>query len=91
MDALVSAISARLRAVSRDINWVSPNCFCHVDGQTVREYRIQKCITPSRVNHNTVINWVRQAALDLPNAPEADKIPEITQIDELETFVGKKN
>ena len=45
----------------------------------------------TRVNHNTVINWVRQAALDLPNAPEADEIPEITQVDELETFVGKKN
>jgi len=42
------------------------------------------------VNHNIVINWVIQAALDLPNAPEADEIPEITQVDELETFVGKK-
>lgn len=42
------------------------------------------------VNHNTIINWVRQAALALPNAPEAEEIPEITQVDELETFVGKK-
>jgi hypothetical protein len=43
------------------------------------------------VNHNTVINWVKQAASNLPDAPEISPIPEVTQIDELETFVGKKN
>jgi hypothetical protein len=42
------------------------------------------------VNHNTVINWVKQAGTNLPDAPEASEIPEVTQIDELETFVGKK-
>ncbi len=42
------------------------------------------------VNHNTVINWVKQAASNLPDAPLASEIPEVTQIDELETFVGKK-
>jgi transposase-like protein len=42
------------------------------------------------VNHNTVINWVKQAGTCLPDAPEASEIPEVTQIDELETFVGKK-
>ena len=27
----------------------------------------------------------------MPETPEKDEIPEITQIDELETFIGKKN
>ena len=42
------------------------------------------------VNHNTVIQWVKKAAQPLPDAPEHSEIPEITQVDELETFVGKK-
>lgn len=42
------------------------------------------------VNHNTVINWVKLADSNLPTAPEAQEIPEITQVDLLETFVGKK-
>ncbi len=42
------------------------------------------------VNHNTVINWVRQTARKLPDAPEHPSIPELAQVDELETFVGKK-
>ena len=42
------------------------------------------------VNHNTVINWVKKAASPLPDAPAYSEIPEITQIDELQTFVGKK-
>lgn len=29
------------------------------------------------VNHNTVINWVRKAALKLPDAPEHSEIPAI--------------
>lgn len=43
------------------------------------------------VNHNTVINWVKQAAVGLPSAPDYEEIPEITQVDELETSIGKKN
>lgn len=42
------------------------------------------------VNHNTVINWVRQACFHLPDFPEASEIPEIAELDELETFVGSK-
>ncbi|WP_448272719.1 IS1 family transposase [Nostoc sp. DSM 114160] len=42
------------------------------------------------VNHNTVIQWVKQAADPLPDAPPSIEIPEVTQVDELETFVGKK-
>jgi hypothetical protein len=32
------------------------------------------------VNHNTFINGVKQAANNLPLAPESDEIPEITQV-----------
>jgi transposase-like protein len=42
------------------------------------------------VNHNTVIRWVRASARMLPNAPTMSEIPEITEIDELQTYVGKK-
>ncbi|GAX41149.1 insertion element protein [Tolypothrix sp. NIES-4075] len=42
------------------------------------------------VNHNTVMNWVKLVAAPLPDAPEYSEIPEIAQVDELETFVGKK-
>lgn len=42
------------------------------------------------VNHNTVINWIKQISSNLPDAPEASEIPSVAQIDELETFVGKK-
>ncbi|MBD2534228.1 IS1 family transposase [Nostoc flagelliforme FACHB-838] len=38
-----------------------------------------------------MINWVKKAGKSLPNSPDYDEIPEITQVDELETFVGKKN
>jgi transposase-like protein len=43
------------------------------------------------VNHNTVINWVKEVALKLPDAPEHSEIPEVAQVDEVETFVSKKN
>ena len=42
------------------------------------------------VHHTTVIHWVKQIGQSLPNAPELAEIPEITQLDELETFVGSK-
>jgi hypothetical protein len=42
------------------------------------------------INHNTIINWVSVAGLSLPNAPKSDEIPEITELDELQTFVGAK-
>lgn len=29
------------------------------------------------VNHNTVINWVKEVALKLPDAPEHSEIPAI--------------
>jgi len=42
------------------------------------------------VCHNTVINWVRAAGNSLPPEPDYQDIPEVAQIDELQTYVGKK-
>ena len=42
------------------------------------------------VSHNTVINWVKLAGLSLSQQPDYDEIPEVAQIDELQTFVGNK-
>ena len=44
----------------------------------------------SGVNHNTIIRWVKATAERLPEAPSVEEIPEIAEIDELQTFVGKK-
>ena len=40
------------------------------------------------ISHNSVINWVRDAAAAIPD--ENYEIPETAQIDELQTFVGDK-
>ncbi len=45
---------------------------------------LKKCLT------TTVINWVKKFVIACQTHPVNDEIPEITQIDELETFVGKK-
>lgn len=42
------------------------------------------------IHHTTVMHWVREAGLGLPDAPESEEIPEITDLDELQTFVGNK-
>ena len=44
----------------------------------------------TEIHHTTVMNWIREAGIKLPNAPEEEEIPEITEIDELQTFVGNK-
>jgi hypothetical protein len=42
------------------------------------------------VHHTTVITWVRQLGKSLPDAPAIDEIPEVGELDELETFVASK-
>ena len=44
----------------------------------------------TKVNHNTVIRWVREVGNQLPDSPNDYKIPQVGQLDELQTFVGKK-
>ena len=57
----------------------------YVNGMGFRA--IERCMG---VNHNTVINWVKQAGDSLPDATPAEVIPELAQLDELQTFVGSK-
>ena len=42
------------------------------------------------VHHTTIINWVKQIGDKLENTPTSEEIPEIFQIDELQSFIGKK-
>jgi len=42
------------------------------------------------VHHTTVIYWVKQLGNQLPDTPEIETIPEVGELDELETFVGSK-
>ncbi len=42
------------------------------------------------VHHTTVIYWVKQHGSQLEDAPKTDVIPQVGELDELETFVGSK-
>ncbi|MBW4581974.1 MAG: IS1 family transposase [Tildeniella nuda ZEHNDER 1965/U140] len=42
------------------------------------------------VHHTTVIDWVAQVGQRLPDTYEPEAIPEVGELDELETFVGSK-
>ena len=42
------------------------------------------------VHHTTIINWVKQVGKLLPEAYEPDTIPDVGELDELETFIGSK-
>lgn len=42
------------------------------------------------VHHTTVIYWLKQIGSQLPDAPPINEIPEVGELDELETFVGSK-
>jgi hypothetical protein len=43
-----------------------------------------------KVHHTTIIHWVKQVGEHLPDAPQTSEIPEVGELDELETFVGSK-
>ncbi len=42
------------------------------------------------IHHATIINWVRSVGELLPNAYEPQTIPQVGELDELETFIGHK-
>lgn len=42
------------------------------------------------VHHTTVIDWVEQVGQTLPDAYAPETMPEVGELDELETFVGAK-
>ena len=43
-----------------------------------RGFRVIERITG--VNHNTVINWVKQVGFSLPDAPDYEEIPEVARV-----------
>ncbi len=43
-----------------------------------------------QVHHTTIIYWVKQLGGRLPDAPAESKIPEVGELDELQTFVRSK-
>ena len=42
------------------------------------------------VHHTTVITWVKQVGELLPDAYNPEEIPQVGELDELQTFVGSK-
>jgi hypothetical protein len=42
------------------------------------------------VHHTTIITWVKEVGKLLPNAYDSETIPEVGELDELETFIGSK-
>ena len=42
------------------------------------------------VHHTTIITWVKEVGELLPDAYDPEIIPEVGELDELETFVGSK-
>jgi IS1 family transposase len=44
----------------------------------------------TEIHHTTIIYWIREAGLRLPDIPEEDEMPEITESDELQTLSGQK-
>ncbi len=42
------------------------------------------------VTHVAIMNWIKEVGELLPNAYEPEIIPQVGELDELETFVGSK-
>jgi hypothetical protein len=42
------------------------------------------------VHHTTVITWIKQVGELLPDAYAPETVPQVGELDELETFVGSK-
>ncbi len=42
------------------------------------------------VHHTTVMTWIKQVGGVLPDAYAPDTVPQVGELDELETFVGSK-
>ena len=67
-------------------NEIKQECLkAYVNGSGFRSIEGQK-----GVHHTTIISWVKQVGEKLPDAPSIEDIPEVGELDELETFVGSK-
>jgi len=52
--------------------------------------RVTERACPHLVHHTTIINWVKQIGKLLPDAYDPETVPEVGELDELQTFVGSK-
>ncbi|WP_315786134.1 IS1 family transposase [Fischerella sp. JS2] len=43
------------------------------------------------VHHTTIIHWVKRVGTQLADTPNSKEIPQVGELDELETFIGSKN
>ena len=43
------------------------------------------------IHHTTVIDWVKQVGEHLPDSYDSDEIPEMGELNEVQTFIGSKN
>lgn len=44
----------------------------------------------TEIHHTMVMRWIREVGHELQDAPEVEEIPEISDLDEMQTFVGNK-
>ncbi len=51
---------------------------------------LEQLLLVTEIDHTTIMRWVEEAGELLPDEPQDSEIPEITEIDELQTFVGNK-
>lgn len=68
---------------SQDVKKICLKMYCN--GMGFRQ--IERC---TDVSHNSVINWVKEVAQQLPDHPPIETIPDVGELDELQTFVGSK-
>ena len=51
---------------------------------------IQGIARVADLSHTVIMNWIKQAASSLPDVYDPEDIPQVGELDELETFVGSK-
>lgn len=71
------------RGYSEDAKQICLRMYCN--GMGFRA--IERC---TGISHNAVINWVKAKGARLPKTESVETIPEVGEIDELQTFVGSK-
>ena len=75
--------SSTVIGYSQDVRDICLKMYCN--GMGFRQ--IERC---TGVNHNTVIAWVRKVGRQLPENPPVELIPDLGELDELQTIVGSK-
>ena len=71
------------RGYSEDARQICLKMYCN--GMGFRA--IERC---TGIGHNTVIGWVKATGAKLPETEEIEDVPEVGELDELQTFVGSK-